>query len=101
MFGAHIARMIRMGILTAGTILLSAGCKARINERPIGKAVGIKPPLGLPPLPIPPDNPPTAETIALARRLFYAPRLSADNTLACSSCHDPNKWFEDNRPISN
>ena len=38
---------------------------------PIGKIVEIQVPLGLPPVPIPTDNPPTAETIALGRRLYY------------------------------
>jgi cytochrome c peroxidase len=42
-----------------------------------GKTVEIKAPLGLPPVPIPPDNPPTAETIALGRRLYYDAQLSS------------------------
>ena len=40
---------------------------------PIGKPVQIKTPLGLPPVPIPADNPPTEETISLGRRLYYDP----------------------------
>jgi len=46
-------------------------------------------PLGLDPVPIPPDNPQTPQKIALGRLLFYDPRLSADGTVACASCHDP------------
>ena len=38
---------------------------------PVGKAIQIKAPLGLPPVPLPADNPPTADTIALGRRLYY------------------------------
>jgi len=57
--------------------------------------VEIKPPLGLPPVPVPPDNPPTAETIALGRKLFFDKRLSADGTVACSSCHDPKYAMSD------
>src|SRR5262249_11344843 len=88
-------------LTAAGALLLCAGgCKRHVSERPIGKMVQIKTPLGLPPVPIPPDNPPTTETIVLGRALFYDTRLSADNTLACSSCHDPGKWFEDNHPLS-
>ena len=43
--------------------------EARSNAKafPIDKPVKIPVPLGLPPVPIPPDNPPTAETIALGR----------------------------------
>ncbi|HTW30119.1 MAG TPA: cytochrome c peroxidase [Candidatus Sulfotelmatobacter sp.] len=67
---------------------------------PIGKLVQIKTPLGLPPVVIPADNPPTAETIALGRRLFYDPILSSDNTVSCASCHSPQSGFSDPRPVS-
>ena len=36
---------------------------------PVGKPITIKAPLGLPAVPVPPDNPPTDDTIALGRRL--------------------------------
>jgi len=67
---------------------------------PIGKPVEIKAPWGLPPVPIPPDNPPTEETIALGRRLYYDPQLSVDGTISCASCHAPQFAFSDNRPVS-
>ena len=67
---------------------------------PVGKPVEIKAPLGLPPVPIPPDNPPTEETIALGRRLFYDPQLSIDATISCASCHAPQFAFSDNHPVS-
>jgi len=67
---------------------------------PAGKPVQIKVPLGLPPLPIPPDNPPTAETIALGRRLYYDPLLSSDNSVSCASCHDPQTGFTDRHSVS-
>ncbi|MGR9088860.1 MAG: cytochrome c peroxidase, partial [Gammaproteobacteria bacterium] len=44
-------------------------------------------PLGLPPLPIPADNPQTAVKIELGRRLFNDRRLSADGTVSCAGCH--------------
>lgn len=62
---------------------------------PIGKPMTIKPPLGLPAVPIPADNPPTAETIALGRRLYYEGALSADGTITCASCHSPETGFTD------
>ena len=68
--------------------------------RPIGQPVEIKVPLGLPPVVAPADNPPTAETIALGRRLYYDPVLSADNTVSCASCHDPEHGFADTTPTS-
>jgi cytochrome c peroxidase len=67
---------------------------------PIGQPVHIKAPLGLPPVPIPADNPPTEETIALGRRLYYDPSLSVDGTISCASCHAPQFAFSDNRPVS-
>ena len=71
------------------------GCKGSVSARPIGETVSIKPPLGLPAVPIPPANPPTAQTIALGRLLFYDQRLSKDDTIACASCHMPALSFTD------
>lgn len=49
---------------------------------------------------IPLDNPQTPEKIALGRQLFFDGRLSADGTIACSTCHDPARAFTDGRPTS-
>jgi cytochrome c peroxidase len=49
---------------------------------------------------IPPDNPQTPEKIALGQKLFFDGRLSADETVACSTCHDPARAFTDGRPVS-
>ena len=49
---------------------------------------------------IPSDNPQTPEKIALGLKLFFDPRLSADGTVACSTCHDPARAFTDGRPTS-
>ncbi len=70
------------------------------NAIPIGKPLEIKAPLGLPPVPIPADNPPTAETVELGRRLYYDPALSADNTVSCATCHSPDHGFADPKPVS-
>jgi cytochrome c peroxidase len=92
-------------VLSVSLVLIHAGIAraAENNEapavRPIGRRVTIKAPLGLP-VPIPPDNPPTAETIALGRRLFYDPPLSVDGTIACVSCHNPTLGFTDNKPVA-
>jgi len=86
-------------LLTGGLLLHSAEPK-HLSLMPIGKPVQIKAPLGLPPVPIPPDNPPTAETIALGRHLYYDPILSLDNTVSCASCHDPQFGFSDPKPFS-
>jgi cytochrome c peroxidase len=49
---------------------------------------------------IPPDNPQTPEKVALGQRLFFDARLSADGTIACSTCHDPARAFSDGKPVS-
>jgi cytochrome c peroxidase len=73
---------------------------ANSTGMPVGTPVQIRAPLGLPPVPIPADNPPTAETIALGRRLYYDPSLSVDGTISCASCHAPQFAFSDDRPVS-
>lgn len=84
-------------------LALCIGCKTSgnsSNATPVGQVVAIKAPLGLPLVPIPSDNPPTAEAIALGRRLFYDTRLSKDNSLSCSSCHNPKLSFTDGRRLA-
>lgn len=54
------------------------------------------PPLGLPAVPIPPDNPITAEKINLGRKLFFDRRLSINDTLSCAVCHIPEQGFTNN-----
>jgi cytochrome c peroxidase len=51
-------------------------------------------------LPTPADNPLTVEGVALGRRLFYDPLLSADRSLSCASCHQQRHAFSDPRPLS-
>lgn len=45
-------------------------------------------------------NPPTPETVRLGRWLFYDKRLSADNTIACATCHRPENAFSEPTPVS-
>jgi cytochrome c peroxidase len=49
---------------------------------------------------IPADNPTTKQGVYLGRVLFYETRLSANNTLSCSSCHQQDKAFTDGRSLS-
>jgi cytochrome c peroxidase len=50
-------------------------------------------PLGLKPVPVPKDNPQTAEKISLGKQLYFDKRLSKDSTVSCASCHAPEKGF--------
>jgi cytochrome c peroxidase len=62
------------------------------------------------PLPTPPlgiettfeelDAPPTPESVRLGRWLFFDPRLSADGTISCATCHRPENAFSEPTPVS-
>ena len=86
-------------ILISGLLLYSQS-PASPSAMPIGKPVATNAPLGLPPVPIPADNPPTPETIALGRRLYYDPLLSSDKSVSCATCHSPQYGFADPKPFS-
>jgi cytochrome c peroxidase len=94
--------IILSSLLLAAFAYLPAQAQSSGNSpaMPIGRPVQINTPLGLPPVPIPADNPPTEETIALGRRLYYDPSLSLDGTISCASCHAPQFAFSDKRPVS-
>ena len=94
---------MKLAALCVAAALIAAGCKQQppaAGLRPIGKPVAIPTPLGLPPVPIPPDNPPTAETIDLGKRLYFDKRLSSDNSMSCATCHNPVTGFADPRRFS-
>ncbi|MFN7915003.1 MAG: cytochrome c peroxidase [Vicinamibacterales bacterium] len=58
-------------------------------------------PLGLAaPIPEPATNPLTDAKIELGRRLFADTRLSKDGTIACTSCHDPERAFSKPEAVS-
>ena len=54
------------------------------------------PPLGLPPVPVPVDNPLTRAKVELGRKLFFDRRLSINDTLSCAACHIPEQGFTNN-----
>jgi cytochrome c peroxidase len=49
---------------------------------------------------IPADNPMTAGKVELGRKLFFDQRLSADASISCASCHDPQRAFADGRKVA-
>lgn len=62
---------------------------------------GITVPLGLDSyVPAPSDNPIEARAVALGRELFFDKLLSRDQTVSCSTCHDPKRAFTDGKPIA-
>ncbi|HUI25550.1 MAG TPA: cytochrome-c peroxidase, partial [Candidatus Kryptonia bacterium] len=49
---------------------------------------------------IPDQNPLTAPKVTLGRQLYFDKRLSADGTVSCATCHDPQKGFADGRAVA-
>ena len=51
-------------------------------------------------MPIPADNPLTAEKAELGKRLFEDVLLSADRSVSCASCHDAQLAYADEEPVA-
>jgi cytochrome c peroxidase len=98
-------------VVAAGTaaLVLGATQRATLKPRPIPEAgplarpkslrqVGV--PVALTRAAIPADNPQSPEKIALGQKLFFDGRLSADGSVACSTCHDPARAFTDGKAVS-
>jgi cytochrome c peroxidase len=75
------------GLLVAASLAATAALAA--------DAATAKPPLGLPPVPIPADNLMTPEKVALGDKLFDDKRFSSTGQVACNTCHEPKKAFTD------
>lgn len=80
--------MKRLALL--GTLLLAslAGCSR-------GTPYVWSLPPGIPQPRVPADNPMTIEKVELGRKLFHDPRLSANGTQSCASCHQQSHAFSE------
>lgn len=67
----------------------TAGAAASQQTAPVAR------PLGLPPVPVPTNNPMTPAKIALGDKLFHDKRFSTTGTVACATCHERAKAFTD------
>lgn len=97
-----VLRTIAFAVVPLSLLTIACGEKPKVEEqpKPLGAVITISSPLGLPPVPIPANNPPTADTIALGRALYYDTHLSATDAIACANCHNPALYFTDGRPVS-
>lgn len=77
-------------LLSLTGLTLLAGCN------PFGeKQFTWQLPKDVPPPVVPKDNPMSIAKVSLGRHLFYDKRLSANDTVACSTCHLQEKAFTD------
>lgn len=51
-------------------------------------------------VPVPKNNPQSAEKIELGKKLFFDRRLSGDGTTSCATCHVPEQGYADGQDIS-
>ncbi|MEO1962335.1 MAG: cytochrome c peroxidase, partial [Cycloclasticus sp.] len=74
----------------------SKALTTRVGQKANLIALVKQPPLGLPAVPVPSNNPITVEKIELGRKLFYDRRLSLNNTFSCAMCHVAEQGFSHN-----
>ncbi|MFN0058228.1 MAG: cytochrome c peroxidase [Planctomycetota bacterium] len=82
------ARCGRLAWVCGFLALGAAGLIAQVTPIPLG------------PPPVPPENPLTAEKALLGKFLFWDEQLSADDTVACGSCHAMTAGGADARAFS-
>jgi cytochrome c peroxidase len=97
-------RWLQTLALTGGGLALALSARADLPKpgplaRPAGDAQAGYP-HALFAAALPAGNPQTPEKVALGEKLFFDGRLSADGTVACATCHDPDKGFTDHRATS-
>ena len=75
---------------------------AKPVEKPADKSAATSQdvPLGLPPVPVPDDNPTTPEKVELGKLLYFDKRVSKDGTVSCATCHDPKMAWAEHTPTS-
>jgi len=69
-----------------------------LPANPAGQTAPPAPPLGLPPVVWPADNPYSPAVIELGRYLFFDRRMSSNNTVSCAYCHPPDHAFAGGDP---
>lgn len=98
--------LMRKAIVIAGLALLAASSCGKSGKKAEEGSAGDAAPaavgaeigaaiLGLPPVPVPADNPTTAEKVRLGNILFNDKRFSSTGDVSCATCHDPAKAFTD------
>jgi cytochrome c peroxidase len=97
---AAVCAALTVTLAHAGTPEPAAGAvRWSAEERAVLASLSLK---RLPSVPTDPSN--TVErqpaAIELGRRLFNNARLSRNGAIACASCHDPAKQFQDGLPVS-
>lgn len=92
--------MANRAVVALTLVLAAAVCVVRgVTAEPEGETPP-KPPLGLPAVQWPQDNPYTAAKAELGRLLYFDNRISSDASVSCASCHATEKAFTDGAAFS-
>jgi cytochrome c peroxidase len=83
---------LRVASVMVGLVLAVA------SATPIAAGNGLLANQALPPVPIPADNPQTDAKVRLGAQLYFDPRLSADSTISCATCHSPETAWANHDP---
>ena len=94
MMRRSICRGIGRTVILAFALAAATGLTAQAE----GPESPPKPPLGLPPVNWPANNPYSAARVELGRYLFFDPRLSANGRVSCATCHPPEHAFAGGDP---
>lgn len=86
----------KKGLNSEGYQSNSRAISARVGETSDLIRVIDTPPLGLPKIPVPANNPITVEKIELGKKLFFDRRLSLNDTFSCAMCHIAEQGYTSN-----
>jgi cytochrome c peroxidase len=86
-------------LLLAGAFFFSVSCH-KDSAITGNEVLDIELPKGFPSIAHPPDNLPTQNRITLGEKLFFDKSLSRDSTFSCGSCHLPELFFTDGKPVA-
>jgi cytochrome c peroxidase len=89
-----------LGVVSLGVISVLGLVAVAIGRQQPAPAATAEAPKGLPPLPVPKDNPMTPVKIELGKMLYFDKRLSKDESVSCATCHDPKTAWAENKPTS-
>ncbi len=93
------ADSVRLSLCLFGLLVLAV-LPCSVSSQTQGTPIAIVPPLGLPPVPVPADNPMTEEKVELGKMLYFDKRLSKDGTLSCATCHIPEHGYAEPHEVS-
>lgn len=87
--------------LALGALTIAVGVFAQAaNPTAASDTFTVQPPKGLPPVPVPDDNPMTKAKVELGKLLYFDKRLSKDESISCATCHDPQMAWAEHKPAS-